>query len=98
MLTGIGTTYLSKRLREVTDSLCAKLPEAGAVVASGRNEAHWSGIVAFELPGHEPMELKKHCRKHGVAVNQRAGRVRASAHVYNNEDDIDRLVEALKQA
>jgi selenocysteine lyase/cysteine desulfurase len=44
------------------------------------------------------MELKKHCRKHGVAVNQRAGRVRASAHVYNNEDDIDRLVEALKQA
>ncbi len=98
MLADIGTPAITARLREVTDLLCRRLPEAGAIVASDRGEHRWSGIVSFELPGRNPVELKKHCRQHGVALNQRAGRMRASAHVYNNGDDIDRLVNALRQA
>ncbi|MGE3315369.1 MAG: aminotransferase class V-fold PLP-dependent enzyme [Planctomycetaceae bacterium] len=98
LLTDIGTDATSKRIHDVTNLLCAKLPDAGAIVASARDNNRWSGIVSFELPGHEPMALKKHCRNFGVAVNQRAGRVRASAHVYNNEDDIDKLIDALKRA
>jgi len=98
LLGSFDTAAIAARLRAVTDRLCARLPEAGATVASNRDDDHWSGIVSFEMPGREPAALKSHCRKHGVALNQRAGRMRASAHVYNNDDDIDRLIDALRRA
>jgi selenocysteine lyase/cysteine desulfurase len=97
LLADIGAETLSARLREVTDLLCERLPAPGATVASSREDDRWSGIVSFELPGRDPVALKKHCRDHGVALNQRAGRMRASPHVYNNADDIERLVNALRQ-
>lgn len=97
LLLEIGTDVISQRLREVTDLLCARLLEVGATIASVRDKACWSGIVAFELPGRDPVEVKRHCKQNGVALNQRAGRVRVSAHAYNDEQDIDRLIEVLQQ-
>jgi cysteine desulfurase / selenocysteine lyase len=37
----------------------------------------------------------RQCREEGIVINQRAGRVRISPHVYNTHDEIDRLFEAL---
>jgi selenocysteine lyase/cysteine desulfurase len=54
-----------------------------------------SGIVAFDLPGRDPAELRARCRAAGVIVNCRGGHVRVSPHVYNNAGDFDRLMAAL---
>ena len=54
-----------------------------------------SGIVAFDLPGRDPAEIRTRCRAAGVIVNCRGGHVRVSPHVYNNADDFDRLVAAM---
>ena len=37
----------------------------------------------------------RHCREHGLVINQRAGRLRVSPHCYNTTDEIDRLLDLL---
>jgi selenocysteine lyase/cysteine desulfurase len=68
---------------------------AGLPIASCRDGNHRSGIVSFDVPGRDPLQVKKDCRARGVIVNARAGRMRAAPHAYCNDDDIDRLLDAV---
>jgi cysteine desulfurase / selenocysteine lyase len=96
MLVDIGPEKVAERLLDVTDRLCDSLQRAGFNVASCREGERRSGIVAFDVPGRNPVDVKKACKARGVILNARAGRMRASPHVYCNEADIDRLIEAVR--
>lgn len=88
---------IARRVLEITDLACERLRAAGAAVASDRSERRKSGIVAFDWPGN-PVALRQHCLRQGVAVACRAGRLRISPHAYNNAADVERLIEALRTA
>jgi selenocysteine lyase/cysteine desulfurase len=96
LLLETGVDRLSARLLDVTDRICERLGQAGADVASGRDERRRSGIIAFTLAGCDPLATKKRCRQHGVILNARAGRIRLSPHVYTSEADIDRMIASLR--
>jgi cysteine desulfurase / selenocysteine lyase len=96
ILVGIGPDKIGGRLLELTDQLCERLTRAGLPIASCREGNRRSGIVSFEVPGKDPVQLKKECRGRGVIVNARAGRMRAAPHAYCNPDDLDRLLDAVK--
>lgn len=95
LITEIGPERMSQRLLEITDRLCERLTHAGFPVVSCREGERRSGIVAFDVPGRNPQQLKVDCKARNVIVNCRAGRMRASPHAYCNDNDIDRLIEAL---
>jgi cysteine desulfurase / selenocysteine lyase len=95
MIVDVGPEKISQRLLDVTDRLCERLARAGLATASCREGERRSAIVAFDVPGRNPLELKKQCKARGVIVNARAGRMRASPHVYCNDADLDRLIEAV---
>jgi cysteine desulfurase/selenocysteine lyase len=96
LLAAYGSAAISRRVLEITDDACRRLSEFGAVVSSCREPGHASGIVGFELPGREPVAVRKQCLQQKVVLSCRAGRLRISPHAYNNAEDLDRLLAALE--
>jgi len=101
LLMDFGLTFEQSPIREqvlaYSDQICEALESVGAKVLSDRSEEAKSGIVSFEVQGKPAEQLVQSLRAAGVVVSQRAGRLRISAHCYNNLDDIDRLVETLRR-
>jgi cysteine desulfurase / selenocysteine lyase len=103
LLNELGAEAVSAAVLDITDRACEALENNGARVAShrglgDRGGEERSGIVAFDLPGNDPMAVRKHCLDRGVALSCRGGRLRISAHAYNNEGDLDRLIDAIRSA
>jgi selenocysteine lyase/cysteine desulfurase len=96
LLLNIGIENVAARVLSLTDRLCAGLQAAGLEVYSSRRPEDKSGIVSCLTPGQDPREVMRRCRDRGIAINQRAGRVRISPHCYNSEEEIDRVVEAVR--
>ena len=95
MLRRIGIEQICRRIVEVTDLLCQRLREIGAVIHSDRSEPRRTGIVSFDLPGQDARSLRLRCREQDVILSHRGGRLRASPHAYTNADDVERLIAAL---
>lgn len=84
---------IGQRLVELTDFACQHLVEAGAEIWSPRIDGHKSGIVVFRLPGVEPAAIRTAALEAGIVVSCRGGGVRISPHAYNDEVELQRLVE-----
>lgn len=91
-----GPWAIADRVLDLATTLDKKLREAGAITAVASSRDHRSGIVTFSLPGIVPNTIRKHAAENRVAVSCRGIGVRASIHAYNNESDIDRLVEVVQ--
>ena len=96
LLADLGVENVSATILDFNDRLAALLQEYGAEIASPWLPEQRSGIVSFEFPGHDSNTLRKHFLQHQVALNCRGGRLRMSAHAYNNEQDLQRVSNALQ--
>jgi selenocysteine lyase/cysteine desulfurase len=96
MLKSIGVDAIANRLKALTDRLITGLESKGYQIISPRGLGAWSGIVSFKSPRHKHEEIVKTLRKdHRIEIALREGRLRASPHFYNTEQQMDRLVEML---
>lgn len=91
-----GDDAIGRRILSLVDRLDQRLRAAGASTRCVASEAHRSGIVTFELPGVDPVEVRRRALEQNVVVSCRDGGVRASVHAYNDEDDLSRLVEVVR--
>jgi cysteine desulfurase / selenocysteine lyase len=99
LLLNTGLSAIGQRILEITNLCCHRLEELGAKIISPRdNPSHNSGIVTFELPDCDPLAVRKHGYTRKVALAQRAGKLRISPHAYVNDEDINQLLEALREA
>ena len=108
----IGMDAVRAHERDLTAYTLDRLTEVDGLRTFGpRDPELRGGVVSFEVEGIHPHDLAELCDRAGVCI--RAGHhcaqplmrlmgvpatARASFHVYNNHDDVDRLIEALKGA
>ncbi len=88
----IGPKAIEQRVLELADSARSRLRGLGATV-----EDSGSQIVIAGFPGKDASRIATDLRARKVVVAARHRRLRISPHFYNNEDDLQRLEDALRE-
>ena len=97
LLKELGPQAVSERILDRAAAVREIARSTGWRIAGSERPEDLSGIVALEKEGLDPDEAVRTLRERGVAVACRRGRLRVSAHVYNSDDDLGRLREALTE-
>jgi cysteine desulfurase/selenocysteine lyase len=96
LLMELGTSAVSDRLKSIGDHLIERLLAKGYQIISPRRGELWSGIVSFRSSRfpHEALAAMLR-REHRVEIAVRERRLRVSAHFYNTDAQIDKLLGLL---
>ncbi|MCG3179051.1 MAG: Cysteine desulfurase [Phycisphaerae bacterium] len=97
MFNELGMERVWSRVESLTDRLAEGLADRGHTVISPRSAGEKSGIVSF-LPaqGQADEALVRRLAGRKIVIALRDGRLRASPHFYNSEQEIDSLIGALE--
>lgn len=90
----IGLPNIEKRVLALSSHLRSGLSDLGFLPLGAKSPQEESGIVSFEV--EEADTLVDYLASQNIHVNNRRGRIRASVHFYNNSDDVDKFLSALK--
>lgn len=91
----IGVEAIAARILELMSHLHGRLAEAGFEVLSTTDPEHMSGICVVDVP--EAARAVRQLAEREIVVSSRGRGIRVSIHHYNDEDDVDRFVEALAE-
>jgi len=96
LLLEIGIDNIAAEVVRIATLLAERLEEIGWRVGSPRPIA--SPIVGAFPPGAEPSLLRWHrtLEENGVVTAPREGMIRFSPHFYNDDDEVDRVIELLR--
>ena len=94
MILGVGTKVAEKYIDGVCKELRQNITTLGLNVVTP-NEGRTTGIMSFQVDN--PDAVSKALKDSNIFVSLRGqGFVRTSVHMFNNEKDIQRLIDALK--
>jgi len=91
----LGVERIAERVLELTEGLVEGLGARGATVVSPRGPEA-SGIVSFRWRDEPPKRTVACLRAKRMMLAARRGCVRASPHFYNDEAELEALLEALE--
>ncbi len=95
MLAQWGASDVAQRLKMLTERIAAGLPGNGVRLPDARFRA--PHILSLGFAQGMPAGLVESLASDSIYVAPRLGRMRISPHVYNDEEDADRIVTALVQ-
>ncbi len=94
-LSAIGKEAIAKRILSLTGYLAVELKRASVKVLSPLEPSMRSGIIIAKVS--DPEAAAKRLFKDKIFVIPRGGGIRIAPHFYNNEADLDRVVELLRK-
>jgi selenocysteine lyase/cysteine desulfurase len=95
-LKAIGFENIRNRMLELTDHLIAGLKKLGVRIVSPIDKPEErSPIVSFSL-GDKNKECLERLTQESISVSPRAGYIRVSVNIFNNTEDIDKLLSVLR--
>ncbi|HZR72656.1 aminotransferase class V-fold PLP-dependent enzyme [Bradyrhizobium sp.] len=95
MMAEWGTEAVSGRLKMLTDRIAEGLAASKVRIMDAKFRA--PHILSLNFAGGLPGGLVEGLAEEGIYVAPRLARMRVSPHVFNDEDDVDRFVTALKK-
>lgn len=96
ILNEAGAEKIQDYLSELTDYLCELLMAKKYQIISSRKDGEKSQIVSF-MPkeGQSSSDVAEILQAGKIIISSRGERLRVAPHIFNNESDIERLVEEL---
>ena len=96
MINDTGLGAIENYVDGLSESLCDGLAGRNYDIVSSRRPGERSAIVCIKHQGGlDSAEISNRLEKAGVIVSARADRLRIATHFYNDQSDIDRLLDAL---
>ena len=89
-----GVAAIEAHVHELVDRLLAGLDELGATVATPRGEGELGPLVC--VVSRDAPALVDALRAERIITSMRDASVRVSLHLYNVEEDVDRILDALR--
>jgi cysteine desulfurase / selenocysteine lyase len=89
----IGKSRIEQRIHELTDYLHQQLEAERFTIASPLKREQRSGITIVEM--RDAPDVVRQLAERKIIVSARGKGLRISVHIFNNFDDIDRLIAAL---
>ena len=93
----IGVSKIERRVLVLNRLLTSRLQEAGWKVLSPLRD-EWMRSAETLVEAENPAQVTAHLKERGVAVTEKPQGIRLATHFFNNESDIERLIEALEEA
>jgi selenocysteine lyase/cysteine desulfurase len=93
-----GIDNIVEHNRRVSKRLIAGLEDLGAEVLGPESEGDRSATVAARFPGKNSRDFAKTLKEANVIASLRRDFIRFSPHYYNNIDDIDEGISAIKRS
>lgn len=90
-----GFQNIQERLLALSGFLSKKLTEIGMTVYSD-NFQNPTAIIVFEAPGKDSTEVAKILQKNNIVCAVRLNRIRLAPHVYNSIEQLQKVVDLLK--
>lgn len=90
----VGTDVIEERVRSLTRRCLTGLESIGWTSVTPSADERRGPMVC--VPARDPAQLFARLTEQGIVTSFRDSNIRATVHFYNSEDDIDRLVAALK--
>ncbi len=94
-LLSIGLPAIEGRVRDLTESLLERIERAGIRTQTSRDWNSRCHIVNLVVP--DALALQKQLRDRHIVVNVKDDKLRASVSFYNEEADLDVLMDALTE-
>jgi selenocysteine lyase/cysteine desulfurase len=88
----VGVEVIEARVQSLLDRLEDGVRTKGYEVITPEARA---GIFSFKAHGHAHELIVRKCREARVEIAKREGRLRASPHFYNTEQQVDQLIDLL---
>jgi len=89
-----GVPAIEAHVRGLVDRLLAGLDELGATVATPHGETEYGPLVC--IVSTDPDKLVAALAADRIVTSTRDSNLRVSLHLYNVEEDVDRILEALR--
>ena len=94
LIAEVGVPEIEAHVEHLVDRLFTGLDELGATTVTPRGEKEHGPLVC--VLSTDPNALVDALARHRIVASTRDSSVRISLHLYNVEEDIDRIVEALE--
>ncbi|MCA9039317.1 MAG: aminotransferase class V-fold PLP-dependent enzyme [Planctomycetaceae bacterium] len=92
----IGVDQIEQRMLALNERIRARLEQIGGDVLSPKKFENRSGIISVQFRSQDSTDIQRCCRDLGVLVNSRGGAIRISPHIYTNNEEINRLIDAIE--
>jgi selenocysteine lyase/cysteine desulfurase len=96
-LNKIGIEKILCHNKNIADRLGAEFTRIGAEIVSPDRDEERSSIISLKFPGTDAKLIANHLYSKNIVVSERVGVIRISPHLYNDENDVDRIIEVAKK-